>query len=165
MHLKKGSRRFVIVLKDRVIKIPRFTSWLPFVMGVVENLQERYWWCSDGYVSPPSEWYDANRSTRNLAQIYWADRFGLCVIMERVQTLDHLETRGEVCMDPEFLRCEAILRKEYSGMSFLSDLRPSNIGLRADGRVVFVDYGFFPCTPQWCLGRKVIRKPSHAASG
>jgi hypothetical protein len=160
MQIRSGSRRFVLIFKHKVVKIPKFTSWLSFVLGVIENLQERYWWCADGQIAPAEEWYDSDRSTRHLAQIYWADRFGLCVVMERVETLEHLEIPYQECDHPKYLRCKTFLEKEYDGMTFLNDLKPSNIGIRDDGRIVIIDYGYFGCTPQWYLGRKVVyREP------
>ncbi|BAW19160.1 hypothetical protein [Ralstonia phage RP31] len=155
-QIKSGSRRFVFVFKKRVIKIPKFTSWLSFILGVMENLHERSWWCADSTVQDPDLWYDEYRSTNHLAQIYWADRFGLCVVMERVDTLEHLEKEYERCSDPEYLRCAEIIENRYKNLDFLTDLKPSNIGIRPDGRVVMVDYGYFRATQQWCLGNKVI---------
>lgn len=157
MQIKSGSRRIVFLFKNKVIKIPKFTSWLSFVMGVMENLHERYWWCGDGMVSHPDDWCDERSSTKHLAQIYWADRFGLMVVMERIHnTLEHLEKEYESCSDPEFLRCEKILKDNFGKIDICSDISPRNIGLRPDGTVVMIDYGYFGGCNQIYLGRKPL---------
>ncbi len=154
MKIKTGSRRIVFIFKNKVVKIPKFTSWLSFILGVMENLHERYWWCADGHVRASTEWYSG--SCDHLAKIYWADRFGLCVVMERVNTLDHLEEPYQTCTDLEFLRCKTILENRYKGLDIVNDIRPSNIGYCKDGRIVFADYGYFSGGNSSYLGRKVI---------
>lgn len=141
----------VFLFEKIVIKVPKLKSWLSFVLGILENLHERYWW--NGRVSA-DKWYSG--CGKNLAQIYWADRFGFIVIMERVQTLTHLEKPYEGCRDPFYLRCVDVLKKEYAGLDIICDLKPSNIGIRPDGRVVIVDYGYFGGINQMYLGNKII---------
>lgn len=151
MHLISGSRRHVFIFDRVVVKIPRVTAWVDFVLGVMENLHERYWYCADGTVENRAEWYAENTSTNNLAQIFWADRFGLVVIMERVTAF----TEDQVNTD-EFKAAAEFLKARYAGLNFINDLKPSNVGIRADGRIVSIDYGFFPGTASWYLGRKVV---------
>jgi serine/threonine protein kinase len=151
MKIKAGSRRLVLIFDRFVIKLPKPTSWLAFVLGVLENLHERYWWCADGIVGDPKEWY--NSCTRHLAQIYWADRFGLMVIMEKVRVLRDIPEEAD-----EFEKAGNFLLDHYKGLSLVEDIKPENIGIREDGRVVLVDYGYFHTTQQWYLGRKVVER-------
>lgn len=157
MQIKKGSRRFVFVFKNIVIKIPRLFPWISFVFGILENLHERYWYCADGYTKEKGTWYDDTSSSCNLACIHWADRFGFIVIMDKATTtwIDDIDRDN-----PEFLQASKFLEERYKGLDIVFDIKPSNIGLLKDGRPVFIDYGFFSCTPQWYLGRKAIKKLS-----
>ena len=143
----------MILFKNKVVKIPKFTSWLSFVLGVMENLHERYWWCADGVVCNPDKWYTRNSSTRYFAKIHWADRFGLCVIMERVQPLDHLDPA-----DHSFQTIYKTLSEKLKGYEAVKDLKPDNVGMRRDGQVVMIDYGYFAGGRSMYLGRKVVEK-------
>ena len=81
MDIRVGSRRIVFRTKRRVFKIPRFTRWVSLIRGINENLEERYWFSADGSRrrNPSQKW-----TVSQLAEIHWADRFGLLVVMERV---------------------------------------------------------------------------------
>lgn len=129
MKFRSGSRRFVFVFDNFVVKIPRITSWKSFIFGVLENLEERYWLVADNtkHVREEREY--------PLAKIYYADRFGFCVVMERADIfpLDVLKENFPLSYQ------ETV--KWSEGLSFHSDIKDGNLGL-IDGQVVFVDYGF-----------------------
>lgn len=153
MHIEWGSRRIVFVFKNFVIKIPKLTSWLSFILGIMENLNERYWWCADGVLEPANDWYSDTSATNHLAQIYWADRFGFFVIMEKVGPLKDIPDQAD-----KFENAAKIIINRYKGLDIIDDIKPSNIGIRKNGRPVLIDYGYFKSINQTYLGRKVIKK-------
>lgn len=130
MDVRFGSRRFVICTKKRVYKIPRFTRWVSFIRGINENLEERYWYSADGSRkrNPKQE-----RQHENLAEIFWADRFGFLVVMERVNTDS---------FPPSFQDDLGKLQEWSSRFSFGADVHEGNVGYRGNDLVI-CDYGYF----------------------
>jgi hypothetical protein len=102
------------------------------LLGFMENLEERYWWCADGIVR--KKWTDdPDEISQHMCEIFWADRFGFMVIMERVTP----------CTEEQYKQYKEFLEKKFKGLRFAQDLKPDNIGIRADdGRVVVTDFGF-----------------------
>lgn len=150
MKIKHGSRRTVFICKDRVFKIPSIRSWVSFVRGINENLEERYWYSSDGSRKrDPKRLWDESLP---LAEIYWADRFGLIVCMERVDT-SFLDTNGEIVSQKkeDVLKDMESIKSWAKGLGFYDDIKPENVGYRGD-RMVLLDYGYFGGTPDWYIG-------------
>ncbi len=44
MQLIRGITRWVILTKNSAIKLPSFRGWKFFLMGLLANLQEQFWW-------------------------------------------------------------------------------------------------------------------------
>ena len=110
---KHGSRRTVFIFKNRVVKIPRLKSWVSFIRGINENLEERYWYSADGSrKSDPNKPWDRNLP---LAEIFWADRFGFFVVMERVDTICSTEQQ----LPQSVQRDLDSIKKWATGRSFL----------------------------------------------
>lgn len=148
-QIKSGSRRIVFLIGKYVFKIPRFTRWVSFIRGIEENLEERYWWSADGSRKrePKRPWDYA----LPLAEIYWADRFGFLLIMERLDTSFMV---GD-CVKSEFaekLNEDIIsLKRLNSGYDYLNDIKPNNVGYRGD-RLLLLDYGYFGGTMDCYIG-------------
>lgn len=138
-----GSRRFVILTKNYAIKIPIFWDWVSFISGVRENLEERYWWCSESGVNKDGEW-----THQRLARIHWASRFGLCNVMERCDTEVHSDRHSEFSMQKGIDE----LRAYYRNFTFATDIAKNNVGWTKDGRLVLIDYGYFGGTANCYLG-------------
>lgn len=138
-QFKSGGRRFVFLIGKRVFKIPKFTRWVSFIRGIEENLEERYWWSSDG-----SRKREPNRSWdhEHLAEIFWADRFGFLVIMERLDTSFMVGGEIEFEMATQLDEDLGKLRNWAKGLSFYPDIEPRNVGYRG-GRLLMLDYGYF----------------------
>lgn len=129
-----GSRRFVILTKNYAIKIPIFWDWVAFIAGIRENLEERYWWCSESGVRRDNKWYH-----HTLARIHWASRFGLCNVMERCDMDWHSDEHTEY----EMFKAMDELKKCSASLPFVSDMNVNNVGWTRDGRLVVTDYGYF----------------------
>lgn len=148
-QIKCGSRRTIFLIGKYVIKIPKFKSWVSFIKGICENLEERYWWSSDGSRkrNPKQLW-----NHLYLAEIFWADRFGFIVVMERVSTFFIKEGEDiQDCYRSMFNKDMEKLIKEMKGYHFGSDIKPSNVGY-SHGRLVLLDYGYTPATLDCYLG-------------
>ena len=143
LRVKCGSRRLVVLTNHQVFKFPLVTSWVQFIRGVTENLEERYWWSADGSRkrNPKRKW-DGFRA-ENLAEIFWADRFGLLVIMERVDTESRPLTYNQ--------DYEALVARTLN-FKFADDVKPENVGYTQGGRLVYCDYGYFGGTQDCYLG-------------
>lgn len=150
IKIKKGSRRIVFLLRNKVYKIPNFLGWVSFIRGIEENLEERYWWSADGSRKryPKKEW----RYDPPLAEIYYADRFGFLLIMERLNTdffIDeqtiHENYRYKVLEDLQRLK------ERVRGFSFAQDLKLSNIGYKGD-KLLLLDYGYYGGTRDCYIG-------------
>lgn len=136
--IKRGSRRFVVLTKSLAIKIPRLDNWVAFIRGVNENLEERYWYCTEsGSINRP--W-----NVNFLAPIVWADRFGFIVVMKKVDT----ESRPE-SYEKDF----AELKNKVKNFTFHRDMKPENTGYY-DGSLVVCDYGYFGGTKDCYIGCK-----------
>lgn len=150
-EIKKGSRRIVFLIGKRAYKIPNPKRWVSFIRGIEENLEERYWWSADGSRKrePKRPW----NADLPLAEIFWADRFGFLVIMERLDTsfmnVDNLHIRSDrikqVDQDLEHLikRCDSF--------SFHKDISARNVGYRGD-QLLVLDYGYFGGTNDCYIG-------------
>ena len=147
-QIKTGSRRIVFLFGKRVYKIPNFRCWVSFIRGIEENLEERYWWSADG-----SRKREPNRPWEfpNLAEIYWADRFGFLLIMERLDTSfmagDEVEFEMITQIDSDIEK----LKKWAKGYRFYPDIKPNNVGYRGD-KLVLLDYGFYGGTMDCYIG-------------
>lgn len=139
MDIRVGSRRIVFRTKRRVFKIPRFTRWVSLIRGINENLEERYWFSADGSRrrNPSQTW-----TIPQLAEIHWADRFGLLVVMERVDV-----TARPASYQEDLRR----LQDWAKGFSFAQDVNESNVGYRGT-ELVICDYGFFGGTRDCYIG-------------
>jgi len=130
MIIKSGNCRIVILTKNWAIKIPRLNCFVDFMFGCLENLHERYWFKTEaGFVDMFSE--DHNLP---LAPIRYASRNGLILVMKRVPTvLDRSDLE-----DPEVQRVI-----EWGAAVGKVDAKPENLGRLENGKVVWIDYGFF----------------------
>lgn len=146
---RSGSRRFVFLINDKVYKIPKFTGWVSFIRGIEENLEERYWYSADGSRkrNPKAKW----NMNLPLAEIFWADRFGFIVVMERLDTLffDYYKT-SDMISERVFNDIEQ-LKEEVKQYSFATDVNFSNVGYRGN-RMILLDYGYFGGTPDCYIG-------------
>ena len=129
LSIKRGSRRIVFLTETRAYKIPNFLArWPSFLAGFLENLNERYWWSADG-----SRKRDPREPWRypGLAEIFYADRFGLLVVMRRAQQCEQYPERevNDLIANNRNLR-------------YTTDNKPANLGY-VDGKLVFVDYGYY----------------------
>ena len=153
LKLKKGSRRNVFVFSNFVIKIPSFKRWVSFIRGVNENLEERYWYSSDGSRKRGTIW---DRRLK-LAEIYYADRFGLILIAEKLDTSFLLNSSiyDDPIIDPDkeekFKQDLDDLRKHFKGMNFYEDIDPRNVGYRGQELLV-LDYGYTRSTIDCYIG-------------
>jgi hypothetical protein len=147
MKIRRGSRRIVFVFKDYVIKIPNFINgWVSFIAGIRENLEERYWW------NPNHKWEQTT-----LAEIFWADRFGFIVKMERLDTTLTADIEYRPKEDYKLLSDLYILKERWKSHSFVDDINLSNVGYRKDKLVIF-DYGFFGGNADYILSEKKYLK-------
>ena len=149
MKIITGSRRLVFVFDNFVVKIPKATSWISFLYGVMENLHERYWFCADGIAATTKEAWMAGQR-KHLARIYYSDRFGFFVIMEKAEVYQTKNTK--------FKLAKKLLESEFENTDLRYDIKIGNVGERSDGTVVMVDYGYF-ASINWCyIGRKILDK-------
>lgn len=161
MRIKCGSRRIVFIFDNFVVKIPKLKSLKSFCFGVLENLHERYWWAGESGIST---WESSTH--QKLAKIYWADRHGLCVVMEKLPITYRyqspydwsiIEIDDTTVSDPISLTHTEIndMAEFFSGMDIASDCKANNIGRRENGDLVLLDYGYFNAINQMYLGVKV----------
>lgn len=118
---KQGTTRIVFVFKSKVIKIPTIKSWCLFLHGLLSNINE-------------GEVYN-NTNRNDLAKVYYYNKLGLFLIMERVS----------ICSNEEALDLLEILEERYQDDTLrdfiMDDYKTSNWGRRQDGTLVKVDYG------------------------
>lgn len=150
IQITRGSRRIVLLVGKRAFKVPNFFRWVSFIRGIQENLEERYWWSADGSRkrNPKKEW----DTKLPLAEIFWADRFGFLLIMERLDTsfiLSKDEIKSEYLEKVD--RDLDLLKHQCEGFSFYSDVAPRNVGYRGD-RLLLLDYGFYGGTMDCYIG-------------
>jgi len=145
IRFTSGSRRNVLLIGRWAIKFPILSNWVAFIAGIRENLEERYWWCSESGVS--KTWRHPH-----LAEIHWADRWGLVVVQRRYE--NHEDTS---LTDLEWTRqIRAFVNQAYAKNS---QVRPSWLGdcsetqFGWDGtKMVLLDYGWFGGTHDYYLG-------------
>ena len=118
---KQGATRIVFVFKNKVVKIPTFKSWCLFLHGLISNINE-------------GEVY--NHLKRNdLGKVFYYNKAGLFLIMERVQ----------ICDNKECLELLEIITETYKDDELrefmLDDYKTSNWGRRTDGSLIKIDYG------------------------
>ena len=149
----KGSRRNVFIFNNFVIKIPSFKRWVSFIRGINENLEERYWYSSDGSRKRGVKW---DRKFK-LAEIYYADRFGFILIAEKLDTsfLLNKDIYDDVIIDPtkeeKFKLDLENLRDHFQDMAFHEDIEPRNVGYRGEELLV-LDYGYSRSTMDCYIG-------------
>ena len=118
---KQGTTRIVFVFSNKVLKIPTFKSWSLFLHGLLSNINE-------------GEVYN-NTNRNDLAKVYYYNKLGLFLIMERVS----------ICRNEEALDLLEILEERYQDDTLrdfiMDDYKTSNWGRRQDGTLVKVDYG------------------------
>lgn len=118
---KQGCTRIVLVLKNKVIKIPTLKSYELFLCGLLANIRE-------------GQTYNYLKNRKDLAKVIRYNRFGIFLIMERV----------DVCDNDEALELFEFVNEKYKNDEFkelmLSDCKPSNWG-RKNGILVKIDYG------------------------
>lgn len=118
---KQGCTRTVLVLKNKVIKFPTLKSYELFLCGLLANIRE-------------GQTYNYLKNRKDLAKVIRYNRFGIFLIMERV----------DVCDNDEALELFEFVNEKYKNDEFkelmLSDCKPSNWG-RKNGILVKIDYG------------------------
>ena len=124
----RGSRRWGFMIGLLVFKFPTFANFVRMVSGFREQLEERYWWCSE---SGTHKW-----NYPFLNEILWADRFGFIQISRRCAPVV-----DEPNFDRDFATMDAMFN--VKGFRFHDDGYMRNLGYTADGRLVFIDYGYF----------------------
>lgn len=118
---KQGMTRIVFVFSNKVLKVPTFKSWSLFLHGLLSNINE-------------GEVYN-NTNRNDLAKVYYYNKLGLFLIMERVS----------ICSNEEALDLLETLEEIYQNDTLrdfiMDDYKTSNWGRRQDGTLVKVDYG------------------------
>lgn len=118
---KQGCTRTILVLKNKVIKFPTLKSYELFLCGLLANIRE-------------GQTYNYLKNRKDLAKVIRYNRFGIFLIMERV----------DVCDNDEALELFEFVNEKYKNDEFkelmLSDCKPSNWG-RKNGILVKIDYG------------------------
>ena len=118
---KQGTTRIVFVFSNKVLKIPTFKSWSLFLHGLLSNINE-------------GEVYN-NTNRNDLAKVYYYNKLGLFLIMERVS----------ICSNEEAFDLLVTLEETYQNDTLrdfiMDDYKTSNWGRRQDGTLVKVDYG------------------------
>ena len=111
---KFGATRNALLIGNIVIKVPRFRSWKTFLNGILANLTEREF---------------STMNSPYLAKVYYADIFGLMLIMERADKVLRNTTKNTNAF---FEKCEE------EGLPV--DWNPWNIGVFGkDWKLI--DYG------------------------
>lgn len=122
MKIDKGITRTVFVFKNKVLKIPTFREWRLFLHGMIANINE-------------GDCYKNLSKREDLAEVYYYNKLGIFLIMERVN----------VCDNNEWYSLLELLKEKYKDDElkelFMSDYKPGNWGRRSDGTFVKIDYG------------------------
>lgn len=147
-QVKTGSRRIVFLIGKRAFKIPNPKRWVSFIRGIEENLEERYWWSADG---SRKRQQDNKWQHEFLAEIFWADRFGFLLIMERLDTSFMVDGEVEVEMLTQLDEDIEEIKEWAKGFSFYPDIVPRNVGYR-DKKLLVLDYGFYGGTRDCYIG-------------
>lgn len=117
--MKKGSTRCVWLVGKYAIKIPRLCTWRNFLNGLLANMTEREFDC----IAPELH-----------AKVYYADRLGLLLIMQRA---DYTCPYGV----NDFVRpsLDAFLH-ECDNRGLPHERKYNDIGF-IDGKPVLIDFG------------------------
>lgn len=112
--MEKGATRLVFTIGKYAIKVPRIYSWRGFLRGLLANLQERLF---------------RNLAPTLTAKIYYADIFGVVLIMEKAEYIpQHMFRDVSMFLD----KCVE------AGLPV--DRKPGNVGL-INGRYKLIDFG------------------------
>jgi len=114
---KQGGTRYVIMLRNYVIKIPSWYSYKNFLNGLVANINET---ALGAYKHPC------------LAELVMGNRFGLFVIQKRIKPVKH---RGLFWVELSKLTGESLIPGVH-----LRDVKPENYGYDR-GQLKRLDYG------------------------
>lgn len=133
--IQHGSRRIVFLIGKYAIKVPSFRRWVSFIRGIEENLEERYWWSADGSrkANPKKKW-----THDYLAEIFWADRFGFIVVMERLDT----SFREGKLITKQVERDFHEIKEWSKDYRFANDICYRNVGYRGE-EMLILDYGYY----------------------
>lgn len=136
MQIKTGASRIALIFKNIAVKMPKFWRLSRFALGIVENLNERYWYCADNTVHA----MDINQYP--LAPILYASRNGLIVVMQRAEVVTEQSYKDMIPADQaRFVRDMEQLEAWCKKFSFRHDLRMGNVGYIGT-KLVLVDYGY-----------------------
>jgi len=113
-----GATRIVILLKDRVIKLPNpLNGWIPFFEGFLSNYREGCTWFGEDL---------SIEEKGKLCPVLSFSSSGFWLIMQRVDRV--LEDEVDSLYDPENFK------------DITLDDKPDNFGV-LNGKVVVIDYG------------------------
>jgi hypothetical protein len=117
--MKKGSTRCVWLVGKYAIKVPRLCTWRNFLNGLLANMTEREFDC----IAPELH-----------AKVYYADRLGLLLIMQRADYIRPCFMNYSVrsSADAFFRECDARglpCEHKYSDIGFIN------------GKPVLIDFG------------------------
>lgn len=128
MTVKAGATRTVILTKRYAIKLPRFYrsgrafEWSRILLGMLANLQERYW---------------SQFNCHQLCPVLFADPVGLLVVMPRCEQVEPKFGNSAIACPVEFLWWE---RWGTEGARVPVENVAENFGYLG-GRLVSFDYG------------------------
>lgn len=128
MKIRAGATRTVILTKRYAFKFPRFYrarrefEWSRILMGMLANLQERYW---------------AQFNLPQLCPIVFSDPLGLVVVMPRCQPAPKQFGNSAIVCPVEFTWWE---RYGSEGCRVPVENTAANFGYHM-GRLVSFDYG------------------------
>lgn len=119
-----GHGRIVFLVGKYAVKFPIFITTRPArpVFGMMENIIERYWLTANCHQRTMTGNYP-------LAKIYFADPGGFILVAERCRPVT----------DDEWESAELTEVMKFG--RFVDNSR-TNFGVTADGRIVWVDYGY-----------------------
>jgi len=121
---KRGNTRIVFIFKNFVIKIPNIKHYNLFIRGIIHNLNEKIF----------------SGSHKDLAKVYHCNRFGLFLIMEKV---DFVVIDGYNPHD-SWLPFVEMIEERYKDDKMkdfmLDDCGVNNWGYK-NGKLLKIDYG------------------------
>lgn len=127
----QGCTRIVFILKNIVIKIPRFTySWEHFLKGIIGNIQENKTWKYNS-----GKWESGNSYL--LCPVVFCSWGGWILIMKRADIKKHIE---EIRNESQCLDAIETRYSKWVEVGFKGDDKPDNYGYIGD-QLVKVDYG------------------------
>jgi hypothetical protein len=110
--MKKGATRCVWLVGKYAIKTPRLCTWRNFLNGLLANMTEREFDC----LAPELH-----------AKVYYADRLGLLLIMQRANTLSYghmVRLHKRFKLDKFFSDCESTglpVEHKYDNIGFINN--------------------------------------------